>query len=266
MVSDILLQTEKDSLAFLGLLARVYLLYDPPIEVAGESAPTHFAGLNIHACIVDNIDGEVLGVDRNSIHSDQNPLQHGEQKALRSAIVRVKEKRPRQASTTIEQYYRSQMFMAKGSTASDFLRLGATCYTTLEPCPMCASTLLVARMKRVVFILRDSKYGGAWQMLKAQYYLGDESIYQELVIDAAQSPLASSCADLRDRLIAKADTLRQSGIRDTHILDHCRSELEEAAQMLRLMSESALITTGADHACNVHTLAQLKQACNFPVV
>lgn len=36
---------------------------------------------------------------------------------------------------------------------------GATCYVTLEPCPMCAGALVNARVDRVVFATEDPKAG-----------------------------------------------------------------------------------------------------------
>jgi diaminohydroxyphosphoribosylaminopyrimidine deaminase/5-amino-6-(5-phosphoribosylamino)uracil reductase len=36
---------------------------------------------------------------------------------------------------------------------------GATLYVTLEPCPMCAGALILARLSRLVFAAFDSQYG-----------------------------------------------------------------------------------------------------------
>src|SRR5438034_817301 len=123
-MSDPLFKAEKDSIVLLGLLSQAYLQFDPPILVPSELAPTHFAGLNIFGCIIDNADGELLGLDRNTIHSDASPVQHGEQRTLRAAIARVLVKRPRGSMMAVEEYYRSQMFMAKGTITGDFLRCG----------------------------------------------------------------------------------------------------------------------------------------------
>jgi tRNA(adenine34) deaminase len=38
---------------------------------------------------------------------------------------------------------------------------GATLYTTVEPCFMCAGALIHARIERVVWAVRDPKFGGA---------------------------------------------------------------------------------------------------------
>ncbi len=262
---DQLLRAERDSIAFLALLTRASLQFDPPISVDVEDgAPTHFVGLNIHACVVDNKDGEPLGMARNTIHSQNSPLEHGEQRALRAAITRVNEKRPRRGDETIEQYYRSSMFMAPGSDPSAFLRSGATAYTTLEPCPMCASTLLVARMKRVVFVLADEKYGGAWKKLKDGYYSKYELSYGPLDLEADVSDFVDDARRIRESLAIEATALRQQGVRDTHLLDHCRGLADMAANLLRETKESDLATTGDDHKRNAKLLTNVKAACNFP--
>lgn len=41
----------------------------------------------------------------------------------------------------------------------------ATLYTTLEPCPMCAGAMVLARVKRLVFGARDPKSGSAGSIM-----------------------------------------------------------------------------------------------------
>jgi len=43
--------------------------------------------------------------------------------------------------------------------------LGATLYVTLEPCPMCAGAILLARVERVVFGAYDPEIGAAGSMI-----------------------------------------------------------------------------------------------------
>ena len=102
--------------------------------------------------------------------SERTPVEHAEQRALRTAIARIGVKRPRAPATTVEEYYRTQMFYNDGAEEADFLKRGATIYTTLEPCPMCATTILVCRVKRTVFLLQDTTFGGEWISAKSQYY------------------------------------------------------------------------------------------------
>lgn len=263
-VSTALVQAERDALACLGLLAHASADYDPPVAYPGESAPSHVAGLNIHAAVLDNVDGEVLALDRNTIHSDGSPLQHGEQRALRIAISKVSAKRPRQPAQAIEGYYRSSMFMGKGTTPDDFLNVGGTLYTTLEPCPMCASSLLVCRMKRVVFLLADQKYGGAWLLLKSKFYAPDESQYSQLAAGGAGSPFADRVDALYSRIVAKTDALRKQNVRDTHLLDFCRDELGEAFELLLNTKSKDLASVAAGDNRNGATLGRFQRALNMP--
>ena len=51
--------------------------------------------------------------------------------------------------------------LSAAARAERALRLpGATVYTTVEPCFMCAGALLHARVERVVWAVRDPKFGG----------------------------------------------------------------------------------------------------------
>ena len=80
-------------------------------------ALTHANGLNIFAGIVDNTDGELLGLRSNKIHSETNPMLHAEQLTLATAIKRVTQKRPRIHSlTSVENYYRNFLFNDPAST------------------------------------------------------------------------------------------------------------------------------------------------------
>lgn len=54
---DELLWAERDAIMTLGLLARTHFLFDQPIPLKPGTAPTHFAGLNVHCAVVDNTDG-----------------------------------------------------------------------------------------------------------------------------------------------------------------------------------------------------------------
>ncbi len=78
-------------------------------------------------------DGRVLGRGRNRCRERRDPTAHAELEALREA------------------------FAATG----DMRLPGATVYTTVEPCFMCAGALSHARVARVVWAVRDPKFGGA---------------------------------------------------------------------------------------------------------
>jgi len=75
--------------------------------------------------------GEVIGRGANARESTKDPTAHAELVALR------------QASRVL------------GSWRLD----DATLYVTLEPCPMCAGALVMARLRRLVFGASDPKAG-----------------------------------------------------------------------------------------------------------
>ncbi|MFQ5945101.1 MAG: tRNA adenosine(34) deaminase TadA [Anaerolineae bacterium] len=79
------------------------------------------------------VEGQVIGRGRNRREALKDPTAHAEILALRQA-----------------------------SQAQGGWRLpGATLYSTLEPCPMCAGALIQARAERLVYAVRDPKSGSA---------------------------------------------------------------------------------------------------------
>jgi tRNA(adenine34) deaminase len=79
------------------------------------------------------LDGTVIARGHNRTRSDCDPTAHAEVLALRRAAAVVGAQR----------------------------LVGATVYTTVEPCFMCAGALSHARVARVVWAVRDPKFGGA---------------------------------------------------------------------------------------------------------
>ena len=77
--------------------------------------------------------GEVLGEGANCPIGEHDPTAHAEIRALRAA----------------------------GAQVGDYRLPGTTLYVTLEPCIMCASALIHARISRVVFGAWDPKAGAA---------------------------------------------------------------------------------------------------------
>jgi len=78
-------------------------------------------------------DGVLLGVGRNRCRGRGEATAHAEMLALSDAFQR----------------------------SGDMRLPGATVYTTVEPCFMCAGALSHARVERVVWSVRDPKFGGA---------------------------------------------------------------------------------------------------------
>lgn len=106
----------------------------PWMELALEEARIARAEdeVPIGAVLVD-ADGRVLGRGHNRTRGLCDPSAHAEVLALREAATRL-----------------------------GVIRLvGTTLYTTVEPCFMCAGALVHARVERVVWSVRDPKFGGA---------------------------------------------------------------------------------------------------------
>src|SRR4029079_6487846 len=82
--------------------------------------------------LVDPGSGEVLGADHNRVEELHDPTAHAEMLVIRAVATGRKEKRLPQCDL----------------------------YVTLEPCPMCATAISFARLRRLHFAARDPKGGG----------------------------------------------------------------------------------------------------------
>jgi len=79
------------------------------------------------------LDGRVLGRGHNRTRARASPLAHAEMLALEEALA----------------------------VHGDARLVGAQVFTTVEPCFMCAGALVHARVARVVWAVRDEKFGAA---------------------------------------------------------------------------------------------------------
>jgi tRNA(adenine34) deaminase len=95
-------------------------------------------------------DDKVVRWDLNSNFAEMSPIDHAEVRSLRGFF---------------------DDFKASGSHASPSDQLQkATVYGTLEPCQMCAGTINMARVGRVVFGLKDNRFGDAMDYLHSSPY------------------------------------------------------------------------------------------------
>jgi len=75
--------------------------------------------------------GEVIARAHNCVESAKDPTAHAEMLAITSAARAI----------------------------GDWRLSGATLYVTKEPCPMCSGAMVMSRMSRVVYAVRDPKMG-----------------------------------------------------------------------------------------------------------
>ncbi len=248
---------ERDTLMALGVLARAYVDFDPPISTAAK-AP-HPRGFNVHCLVLDNRDGEVLAMARNQIHAEEDPLQHAEQVCIRLAMNRLKAKRPRAAGRTVVDYYKGDLFMEPGVAEEDFAFKGCTLYNTFDPCGFCATTSLVCYMKRVAYLFEDKKFNGVYDLMKEKYFTKRDSIKEPTRTDEQSAGFIAPASRLLLGVRKKVHDLEEAGTDLVLTLDHCREELAEAATQLAELKADHLSTTGPEGDRNLRTLEGLQR-------
>jgi len=105
-----------------------------PMDLAlGEAEAAAALGeVPVGAVLVDGETGEILARAHNLVETDKDPTAHAELLAIREAARRLG---------------------AKRLTRADL-------YVSLEPCPMCAQAIALARIRRLFFGAYDPKSGG----------------------------------------------------------------------------------------------------------
>jgi tRNA(adenine34) deaminase len=122
------------------------------------------------------LDGAIIGRGRNSPIARSDPTAHAEILALREAAAAIHN-------------YRLE---------------GATLYSTLEPCVMCAGALVAARVARLVFGARDLRFGG----VRSKFHLADSALLNHRV-EVIEGAGGAECADLMRRFF-EAQRVRRS--------------------------------------------------------
>jgi tRNA(adenine34) deaminase len=109
------------------------------------------------------IAGEIVGRGWNSPVARHDPTAHAEILALREAAARI----------------------------GNYRLEGATLYSTLEPCAMCAGALVAARVARLVFGARDLRFGG----VRSKFQIADSDLLNHRV-EVVENVLAVECVEL----------------------------------------------------------------------
>lgn len=114
-------------------------------------------------CVIVNAEGELLAKAGNRTITDNDPTAHAEILALRQAAKAL----------------------------GNYRLTGATVYSTIEPCVMCAGSLVNARVKRLVFGAHDLRFGA----VETKFRLCDSDILNHR-IDVVSGVLAEECRSL----------------------------------------------------------------------
>lgn len=115
------------------------------------------------------LDGEIIGRGRNAPIARTDPTAHAEMLAIREAAAKVR----------------------------NYRLVGATLYSTLEPCVMCAGALVHARISRLVFGARDLRFGG----VRSKFRLADSDLLNHKV-DIVEGVCAGEATLLLQRFFA----------------------------------------------------------------
>ena len=107
--------------------------------------------------------GEVVGRGFNRRETWQDPTAHAELLAMREAA----------------------------ETLQSWRLVGCTTYVTLEPCPMCAGTMVNARLERVVYGARDPKAGAVRSLFAL---LEDPRLNH--IVQVSEGCLVTRCGDI----------------------------------------------------------------------
>lgn len=116
----------------------------------------------IGACVVSKY-GELLAAAHNLTVTASDPTGHAEVLAIRAAA----------------------------SAVGNYRLTGATLYTTIEPCVMCAGAILNARISRLVFGAHDERFGA----VESQFRLCDSDVLNHRV-DVTAGVLAADSRSL----------------------------------------------------------------------
>ena len=87
---------------------------------------------------------------------------------------------------------------------------GCAIYVTLEPCPMCAGTIMQARISDVFFAAEDPKagaFGGVFDLSVVQGLNSYPLIHQGLMAEEAKNIMEMFFAKMRDKRNKRADEI-----------------------------------------------------------
>lgn len=139
--------------------------------------------------VIVSAEGRLLAGAGNCCITANDPVGHAEIRALRAAAEKI----------------------------GNYRLPGTTLYVTLEPCPMCAAALVMARVERVVFGAADPKTGA----LQSVYRIGSDGCLNHR-FTITSGVRAKECASIlkeffRQRREKKSGRLHFSVVRKTEL-------------------------------------------------
>jgi tRNA(adenine34) deaminase len=130
----------------------------------------------VGAIVLDR-EGRILAAESNRTINNIDPTAHAEVLALRTAALRI----------------------------GNYRLTGATVYTTIEPCAMCAGALVNARVARLVYGARDERFGA----VETHFHICD-SLDMNHRVKITGGVLAENCRALMQEFFRARRTPRQT--------------------------------------------------------
>jgi tRNA(adenine34) deaminase len=132
------------------------------VAIAAARQAGDLGEVPIGACLVD-ADDTLIATSFNRTITDNDPTAHAEINVLRRAAAEI----------------------------GNYRLTGATVYTTIEPCVMCAGALVNARVRRLVFGAHDERFGAVESVFRL---CDSESLNHR--IEIVPGVLAEECREL----------------------------------------------------------------------
>lgn len=120
--------------------------------------------------VLVSAEGTIIGEGSNAPIADLDPTAHAEMFALRQAAREL----------------------------GNYRLTGATLYSTLEPCVMCAGAIVHSRVGRLVFGARDLRFGG----VRSKFQIADSDLLNHRV-EVVEGVLAAECQRLLQEFFSR---------------------------------------------------------------
>ena len=118
------------------------------MQIALKEAEKAYREKEVPVGAIIVLDDEIIGRGYNRVEALQDPTAHAEIIAISSAVNKM----------------------------GNWRLSGATLYSTIEPCLMCAGAIILSRIKKVVFGARDKKFGAFGSILDITKYKWNHKI------------------------------------------------------------------------------------------
>ncbi len=165
-------------------------------QAIAEAARAEASGDVPVGALVFDADGGLIARGHNTRESHGDPTGHAEVVAIRAAaeVLQARAEATAAAAPHAD-------FVSRRTTPKDWRLTGCTLVVTLEPCPMCAGAIVLARIPVVVFGAWDPKAGAVgslWDLLRDPRLNHRPEVYAGVLEEKCRKQLDAFFAGRRD--------------------------------------------------------------------